>query len=195
MPTLLKKGRARSKTIPRSGNLKLNALLVGAEARMVLSGFPIETPFTTKAEVDNYLNQPTITCLRCGKEFRSLVNHLWIHEGWNTARYKQHYGVPKTRGLVCTLTHELLAAQINGKPFEKGSIPPRKTGKLPLYRHLALKENAKQGYGKKWEGYERIQLVKDLVAFGCSVVSIAEYLSISESAVRSVLERQKIRLR
>lgn len=77
-----------------------------AEARrQVMPGFPVTEKFLTHEEVHEYLSGDRITCLRCGKSYRSLGNHLRVH-GWTEEQYREFYGLPWTIGLSCRGTRE-----------------------------------------------------------------------------------------
>lgn len=76
-----------------------------AKRRNVLVGYPVIVPFKTIAEVDEYIGQPTIICLLCGKEFNSLNGHLAIHD-ITSDEYKEKYNIPWGRGLQSKSTKD-----------------------------------------------------------------------------------------
>lgn len=75
--------------------------------RKIMPGFPVEEPFKTRQEVDNYLNVDRLICLLCGKTYKSLCAHLAVH-GTNADDYKEKYGLPLGCGLSCESTKDLL---------------------------------------------------------------------------------------
>lgn len=78
-----------------------------AAMRKVLPGFPRETPFTTREEVDEYLGGEQIQCLMCGKMYKQLSFHLSrIHE-MTTDEYKERFGLPWRRGLCAAPITEM----------------------------------------------------------------------------------------
>lgn len=75
--------------------------------RNLLPGFPVEDRFTTPEGLAEYFGGAKITCLRCGKMYRTLSVHLkTIHE-MEPDEYKEIYGIPWTYGLSCAATTQL----------------------------------------------------------------------------------------
>lgn len=75
-----------------------------ANRRKFLPGYPIDRPFETKEEVVAYLSHKRITCLICGKRFRSLGNHLAMIHGMDPDAYRERYRIPWTYSLSCEET-------------------------------------------------------------------------------------------
>lgn len=71
--------------------------------RKIMPGYPIEKPFETRQEIDDYLNSDRLVCLICGKTYKSLCGHLSVH-GTNADDYKEKYGLPFGAGLTCETT-------------------------------------------------------------------------------------------
>lgn len=69
--------------------------------RRVLPGFPIETPFSSILGVREYLRGDRIICLRCGKPYKKLGNHLLKIHGMQMDEYKALYKIPWTYSLIC----------------------------------------------------------------------------------------------
>ena len=69
--------------------------------------FPVETPFIGIEDALAYLNQERITCLRCGKSYKSLQMHLQAKHGWTVAEYKEFYHLPRKKGLTSAAGTEL----------------------------------------------------------------------------------------
>lgn len=104
--------RARFAGGPRTASKKLSHIRRAAATRKVVSGYPIETPFTSPEDVHDYLNGDVITCLRCGKPYKALGCHLQVH-GWWEEKYKEFYGLPWRTGLTSKKTKRLKTE--NGK--------------------------------------------------------------------------------
>ena len=71
--------------------------------RKIMPGYPVEKPFETRQEIDDYLNSDRLVCLLCGKTYKSLCGHLSVH-GTNADDYKEKYGLPFGAGLTCITT-------------------------------------------------------------------------------------------
>ncbi len=71
--------------------------------RRIMPGYPIEKPFETREQVEEYLNVDRLVCLLCGRTFKSLCTHLLVH-GTNADAYKEKYGLPWGCGLTCITT-------------------------------------------------------------------------------------------
>jgi len=60
---------------------------------------PLQKPFATMAQVEEYLCQPRIKCLLCGGCFKILGTHLKVHS--TTAdEYRVRFGIPFTYALA-----------------------------------------------------------------------------------------------
>ena len=75
--------------------------------RAVLPGFPVEFKFTNYSDLSEYFGGSRITCLRCGKEYRTLGVHLKSIHGIEPDEYRDMYGIPWTYGLSCAATSSL----------------------------------------------------------------------------------------
>ncbi len=102
---------------PRTFSKKLSHVERANQRRAARPGYPIETPFRTPQDVNDYLSGDRITCLRCGKSYKSLGMHLRVH-GWTDEQYRAFYGLPWTRGLVCSSTREKMEANAAKKVAE-----------------------------------------------------------------------------
>lgn len=79
------------------------------QPRSPLAGYPIEQPFADLDAVRQYLGEPTIRCLRCGRRFKSISSHLkTIHE-MTADEYREMYGIPWTYGLSSPDTSEAIS--------------------------------------------------------------------------------------
>lgn len=76
-----------------------------------LKGFPLNRPFETIAEIDEYFSGNLIQCLECGHMYRALGYHLKSH-GMNADEYKEKYGIPWGYGLI--------SGQLRGVHSENG---------------------------------------------------------------------------
>jgi hypothetical protein len=68
-----------------------------------LPGFPIETKFTSLAAISEYLHGEKITCLLCGRSYKSINFHVSKH-GMSADEYKEKYGLPYRTGLTSSGT-------------------------------------------------------------------------------------------
>lgn len=69
-----------------------------------LPGFPVTALFATREEVDAYLTGDRITCLLCGYSFKGLAPHVEGAHDMSADEYRERYGLPYQRGLVCAET-------------------------------------------------------------------------------------------
>lgn len=88
------------------------------ERREVIPGYPIKEPLKTQQEIDLYFSKNEVTCLLCGKSFKSLRPHLLGIHGCSTERYKKMYNIPTKYNLTGRGTNERLVAYA-------GPIKPR----------------------------------------------------------------------
>jgi len=100
-----------------------------AARRKVLPGFPVERPFETPEELDEYFGGNKIVCLLCGKTYRTLGVHLKTIHGMEPDEYRKLYGIPWTYGLSCAETSILHAEDAKEKiatgVFEPGKFLDR----------------------------------------------------------------------
>lgn len=62
--------------------------------------YPIKTSFKSRSEVDEYLNQPNIQCLLCGRNLPEVLGgHLQAHKV-TAEEYRTMYQIPRSRPLV-----------------------------------------------------------------------------------------------
>lgn len=67
-----------------------------------LPGFPA-APFATKADAYAHFQADRITCLECGRTYKSLCGHIVKHTMTETD-YKQKFGIPYNQGLIGSAT-------------------------------------------------------------------------------------------
>ena len=90
--------------------------------RVCVHEFPKEEVFKTKKEVDEYFSKDRIQCLLCGKRYKKLGGaHLQIIHDITEDEYREKYGLPYTRGLVCPSTSKKLSI-ITKKRYDNGEI-------------------------------------------------------------------------
>ena len=89
------------------------------EARKVLAGFPINRPFQSRKEVEEYLSGDRIVCLLCGKPYKMLAPHIKRIHGTDAEDYKSIYGIPQKYGLTC---EEATEVRRNNLSPEKAKI-------------------------------------------------------------------------
>jgi hypothetical protein len=69
--------------------------------RIVSNGFPVDPHPVTIEELARYFGEEHCVCLQCGREFRSVGNHLEKLHDLTPDDYRAMYGLPWTFGLTC----------------------------------------------------------------------------------------------
>lgn len=77
-----------------------------------LPGFPVDRAFSSKSEIDAYLAEEKLLCLRCGKRFSSVGHHLATAHGMSVDGYKDFYGIPRSTSLASDATRAAFRANI-----------------------------------------------------------------------------------
>jgi hypothetical protein len=77
------------------------------DRRIPKVGFPITTKFTSAHEIYDYLHGEKITCLLCGRSFKSLCAHVSKIHLMSADEYKEMYGLPFRCGLSSEATKEI----------------------------------------------------------------------------------------
>lgn len=67
-------------------------------------GFPVTTPFDSRDAVEEYLKDERLTCLLCGRRFKSLGQHVVRLHGWTVREYQEYYALPLSESLACEQT-------------------------------------------------------------------------------------------
>lgn len=80
---------------------------MGRRKKEILPGFPKSAAFETREQVDQYLCQHRIMCLLCGHSFKALAPHLEKAHDMTVDDYREEYGLPYKRGLVCAESHDV----------------------------------------------------------------------------------------
>lgn len=93
--------------------------------RRTIQGFPIEGKFLTPESIAEYFCGATITCLRCGKRYRTLGVHLKTIHSMEPDEYRDMYGIPWSYGLSCASTTQLHSDNAKMK-IETGVFVPSK---------------------------------------------------------------------
>jgi hypothetical protein len=118
---------------------------------------PTDEQFRSKAEVDDYFSGDYITCLLCGREFKSLGSHILRTHEVTVEEYKTRFGLPIVRGLVGQATHErqadaIMARIAAGEASVIMTREQRRKGqstrikrKPPPYHYMDMREYAKAG--------------------------------------------------
>ena len=81
-----------------------------AARRHTLPGYPVEAGQMSKEEIDAYFGGDKITCLMCGKSYRSLGLHLPRIHGMTADDYRQRFGLPWRRGLTSATSNAAYSA-------------------------------------------------------------------------------------
>ncbi len=108
-------------------------LLRRANRRKVLAGYPVEPRSFSVDEIKSYFAGDKLVCLRCGKPYSKLGNHLHAIHSISDEEYKGMYGLPWTYGLTGTVAHEnyrrsLMQRIADGWKPPNGYLPEKKTG-------------------------------------------------------------------
>ena len=88
--------------------------------RFVLKGFPWSGKFQTLEEIEGYLSGGRMQCLLCGKLYVMIGKHLREIHGVTVDQYKERYGIPWGRGLVCVDTKKVMSANAKRRIYEGG---------------------------------------------------------------------------
>lgn len=75
--------------------------------RAVLAGYPMQQKIDSPEALETYFSGNKITCLRCGKKYRTLGLHLKTIHQMEPDEYRGIYGIPWTYGLSCSETTKL----------------------------------------------------------------------------------------
>lgn len=144
---------------------KKNNELANINRRRPKIGYPINTPFKTKDEIDNYLSQDKIECLMCGHLFKSLVTHLDKIHAMSTDQYREKYGLPYSKGLTCPDTREKKSTFFKGL-IEEGKCVPnpdclKYRKRKPRFNTIYYKIHAVTNLGKSISKNSKREINKD----------------------------------
>lgn len=76
-------------------------------------GYLKDLKFASMAEVKNYVSRNKIVCLLCGREFKSIQQHVNKAHNLSVREYKIRYGIPVTVALVGSGTMNRM--RVNGR--------------------------------------------------------------------------------
>jgi predicted transcriptional regulator len=100
MPMFVKMGIGTQGYMTGGGSTR-RAAAKRAARRAIRPGYPRETPFETKQEIDEYLSRDTVECLLCGHRMRRVSgSHLQKIHGMSEEVYRLKYNIPMNAGLV-----------------------------------------------------------------------------------------------
>lgn len=77
--------------------------------RRVYDGYPWDGKFETIEQVNEYFSGDRITCLLCGRSLKKLGIHINKIHGTSDEKYRETFGIPWRRGLICEPTKETLS--------------------------------------------------------------------------------------
>lgn len=103
----------------RSGRRPKRNLERREKRRRVLAGYPVEPRQFDASEVAAYFSGDRITCLLCGKTYRSLGVHLKHIHAMDEDAYRERYGLPYRRGLTSNAAHDCYAQSISEDRIER----------------------------------------------------------------------------
>ena len=150
----------------------------------------IQSPFRSRREVERYFGGERIKCLVCGKWFRRLSFHLAAKHGMTTDDYKGQFGLPWSRGLVCSESHAnsgwdderraKARKRAHRSKFFKFAHPAPRREMAPFLRAEALKNLGPNaiGFGSEFESRVRV-----LFKRGLTDAAIAETLEVNRMTV------------
>ena len=144
------------------------------------------TPFETKAEVDAYYAGDEIECLLCGRKLRMVGgSHLLSRHQISIQEYKEKFGLPNSRGLVCDKTRENYSFALKKRikegdetltPFTpelawRAQHSPKR--QAPPYAKKALQGRGLSGLKKRGriraQSIDWIKFMEDVRSFGCGL--------------------------
>ncbi len=140
--------RSRSKSSGTKSN-KASAVADRKRRNKILSGYPKLSFIMSKEQLDKYFDGDSITCLLCGKEYRTLGGpHLQKIHGISEDSYRETYGIPYTQGLSCGELLDLRKKQgldkiKNLKPMSKEDCLTRKKARIGNAAKTARQNNIK----------------------------------------------------
>lgn len=88
--------------------------------RRILPGYPKTEAFESVDQVIKYMSGDSITCLLCGKQYKSLGLHLLKVHGVSPDRYKMDFGIPWTYSLMCEASVEKKSEQLKQRISQPG---------------------------------------------------------------------------
>src|SRR5210317_345450 len=94
------------------------------ERRKVLPGYPKDFVFKNYEEYKQYFVGDRITCLLCGKHYRSLGNHLRVSHETTIEDYKKKYGILWGKSLICNEYYEIRSKEAK-KTIANGKLIPQ----------------------------------------------------------------------
>ena len=99
--------------------------------RKILPGFPISPRPFSVADIEAYLSGDKIVCLLCGKSYKKLVPHLKRIHNVLKDEYKDMYGLPWRKELICEESKNNYANWISKGKTLKGNTDMKKVYKAP----------------------------------------------------------------
>ena len=107
------------------------------ERHKVLPGYPKKFIFSDLPALRKYLSGDKITCLLCGKQYKSLGAHLAQLHKMKVDDYKEMYGIPWTNSLAGNATKRNYGKHVK-KRIADGEMPwvgPKDTSRLHTTKH------------------------------------------------------------
>lgn len=167
-----------------------------------LEGYPKTTMFSSLKDIKEYLNGEKITCLLCGRAYKSITGHVAVH-GISTDEYKEKYGLPYRQGLTSSGTKAKNVANGLKNPSlsrltnmseirEKSHRAPRRNS---LAHSLSSRENMKKAPPSlpKFDDEKGIEILKYMVTFNCPLKNAIDNTGImGRTAFLDLLHRSDI---
>ena len=167
-----------------------------------LDGYPITDKFSSINAINEYLNGEKITCLLCGRHYKSITAHISVH-GISTDEYKEKYGLPYSKGLTSLGTKSknvanglknigLSSVKNINDVREKARQAPKRNS---LAHSLSSRENVKKSPPclPKFNDENGIEILKYMVTFNSSLQNAIDNTKImSRTAFNELLNRSDV---
>ena len=131
------------------GRRPLRNLIRRANRRKVAQGFPIEKRALSLEEITEYFRGDRLTCLLCGKAYKSLGAHLFAIHAVHEDKYKERYGLPLRKGLV------------GGETKRKHSMHAKKHNPLGNWKDSIGEDVVKSTLESSWRAKRRKSIFHD----------------------------------
>jgi len=145
------------------------------ERRRVLPGYPKDFVFKNYEEYKQYFVGDKIICLLCGKNYRSLGNHLRVSHETTIDDYKKKYGILWGKSLICNELTDI-RSKLAKKTIADGKLIPQTLEGRRKLAELARKSKRKPRNLKlhKVSSQDNIKKYNDLHGFDGSVTKEKE---------------------
>ena len=98
------------------------------------TNYKVPPPFTSKVDLDSYLNLDPRVCLLCGKALHTFGTHLKLLHNISPRDYKRHFNIPVSTPLTSPTAH---------KVFSRATKKKQTEGKLDLIENARKMRQAR----------------------------------------------------